>query len=131
MKKFLSSIALLAVLSSCSTIFNGGSQTVLANPSNVNDDNVIVDVTTPSGSYKTKLPATIVATPSTFSDLKIAVNDNCYEKNETIVKKSVTPSYWVNILIWPGLIVDALDGYMWKYDNQVMVPTTKLSSCKR
>ena len=130
MKKIILSLIAISFVSSCSTVFNGGSQTILANPSNVSDEGVVVDVTTTSGTYKTKLPATIVSAPSTFSDVRIEVSDKCYENTSVKVNKSVTPSYWVNILIWPGLIVDALDGYMWKYDNHVMVPTTK-TSCKK
>ena len=130
MKNLLACFILFA-LCSCATVFNGGSQTILANPSNVNDEGVVVNVTTTSGAYRTKLPATIVASPSTFSDVSIKVSDKCYEGTEIKVNKSVTPSYWVNILIWPGLIIDALDGYMWKYDSQTMVPTTKLDTCKK
>ena len=102
---------------------------MIANPSNVDAEGVVVDVTTSSGSYKTKLPATIISAPSTFSDVKIRVSDKCYENSEVKVRTGITPSYWVNILIWPGLIIDALDGYMWKFDSQTMVPTTKLDKC--
>lgn len=130
MKNILA-LTVLFLSCSCATVFNGGSQTILANPSNVNDEGAVVNVTTTSGAYRTKLPSTIVASPSTFSDVTIKVNDKCYESTEVVVGKSITPSYWVNILIWPGLIIDALDGYMWKYDSQVMVPTTRLDTCKK
>lgn len=131
MKKSLLILATLFAVSSCATMFNGGSQTILANPSNVSDEGVTVDVSTSSGSYKTKLPATIVSSPSTFSEVVIRVRDKCYEENQVQVKKSVTPSYWVNILIWPGLIIDAMDGYMWKFDSQVIIPTNKIANCKK
>jgi hypothetical protein len=128
MKK-LFTLSLFLAVCSCATVFNSGSQTMIANPSNVDAEGVVVDVTTSSGSYKTKLPATIISAPSTFSDVKIRVSDKCYENAEVKVRTGITPSYWVNILIWPGLIIDALDGYMWKFDSQTMVPTTKLDKC--
>ncbi len=32
------------------------------------------------------------------------------------LSKSIEPVYWVNILFWPGLIVDLATGKMFKYD---------------
>ncbi len=32
------------------------------------------------------------------------------------LNKSIEPVYWVNILFWPGLIVDIATGKMFKYD---------------
>lgn len=123
--------ALLIFASSCSTMFNGGSQTMLINPANPEDEGLVVTITSSSGTYRAKLPATVVSTPSTFSDVTVQVTDKCYEKNQIIVNKSITPSYWVNLLIWPGLIIDALDGYMWKFDGQTLVQTSKISNCKK
>ena len=130
MKKFIVSFALL-IATSCASVFNGGSQTMLAHPSNPEDEGVVVTVTTSSGAYKSKLPATIISSPSTFSNVTIEVADKCYDKTETIVHKGVTPSYWVNLLIWPGFIIDALDGYMWKFDAQTVVPTNRISGCRK
>jgi CDP-glucose 4,6-dehydratase len=81
MKK-LFTLSLFLAVCSCATVFNSGSQTMIANPSNVDAEGVVVDVTTSSGSYKTKLPATIISAPSTFSDVKIRVSDKCYENVE-------------------------------------------------
>ena len=127
--KVLSVSALVLLLTSCATILNSGSQTIQALPTT--GDNVKVKITTPSGAYTTKLPTTIVAEPSSFYDVTIGVIDNCYEATITTAKKSITPAYIVNILFWPGLIVDALTGSMWKYNNTVSVTTVpKSGECK-
>jgi hypothetical protein len=130
MKK-LSILTILFFISSCASIFNSGNQTMLAHPTNPEDEGVVVNVNTSSGTYKAKLPATIISAPSTFSDVTVQVADKCYEKTEVVINKSVTPSYWVNIIIWPGLIIDALDGYMWKFDSQTIVPTSRIDGCKK
>lgn len=122
--------ASILTLSGCSTMFNGGSQTILATTSNP-DLKPKVDITTPSGTYQTNLPATIVATPSTSRDVSITVADPCYEHTTMIVNKSVTPSYWANIFNLYGFGIDAITGDMWKYDNQVMVPLQKRSECNK
>ncbi|MCL9780269.1 hypothetical protein M9194_02335 [Vibrio sp. S4M6] len=115
-------ISVLA-LAGCSTMFNSGSQTILAKTSN--DAKPKVDITTPSGTYQTTLPTTIVAVPSTNTEVSITVVDPCYDHATVVVKKSVTPSYWVNILNGWGFLIDAATGDMWKYDNNVMVPLKK------
>jgi hypothetical protein len=38
-------------------------------------------------------------------------------KTQTLtLNKSIQPLYWVNILIWPGLIIDLATGTMFRYD---------------
>ncbi|MBL7186294.1 MAG: PEGA domain-containing protein [Phycisphaerae bacterium] len=39
------------------------------------------------------------------------------DKTEThTLQKSIEPAYWVNILIWPGLLIDLATGKMYKYE---------------
>ncbi len=130
-KKTIYSLAIAALLATqaCSTVFNGGSQSLVANSAE-GEENIAITVTTPNGSYKSKLPTTIVTSPSSFNETQIAVSDNCYEETTMTVGKSVTPSFWANFL-W-GLAfpiamgVDYIDGHMWKMDQQVLVPVNKL-----
>lgn len=38
-------------------------------------------------------------------------------ESETVsLNKSIEPVYWVNILFWPGLIIDLATGKMFKYE---------------
>jgi hypothetical protein len=93
-------VIILCCTSSCATMFNSGSQTVQARSSQ-GKEGVAVDVVGSSGSYSAKLPLTIVEAPSTFAHLEIKVSDPCYNANQTRVSRSITPSYWANILVLP------------------------------
>jgi hypothetical protein len=124
----VTSIAILSI--SCATMFNSGSQTIRAIPTE-NVEGVPVIITTPDGSYESNLPTTIVASPSTFTNVTIEVKDSqCYESRTVKVRSSITPSFWANILIYPGFLIDPFTGAMWKYDNTVSVPLTMKSTCK-
>lgn len=130
MKKLLIlGVAVSAVmLSGCSTMFNGGSQTIVATSSNP-DQKVKVDVSTPNESYQTTLPATIVTSPSSNKEVTIKVDDKCFNSTSVTVNKSVTPSYWANLLNGWGFLIDYATGDMWKYDTKVLVPTEKKTDC--
>ena len=112
-------------LGGCSTMFNSGSQTIVATTTNGKE--VKVKITTPSGSYLGKIPSTIVAEPSSFHNVSIEVIDDCYDKSAVFVNSRVTPSYWANLLNYIGLFIDPLTGAMWKYDNQVTVQVTEIT----
>ena len=140
MKNFTQKITLLLAclcmltVQNCATIFNSGSQTVIAGSSE-EAENVSIEVKTPSGAYRSKLPATIVTSPSSFNDTSITVKDKCYEEVQLTVGKSVTPSFWANFL-WGfgfpiGMGLDFLTGSMWRMDNQTILPLDKKSNCKK
>ena len=38
------------------------------------------------------------------------------ETQSLAMNKNIEPVYWVNILFWPGLIIDLATGKMWKYE---------------
>jgi len=39
------------------------------------------------------------------------------DKTETLnLNRAIEPLYWVNILVWPGLIIDLATGKMYKYE---------------
>ncbi len=126
LKQIITFLFLSIMISSCATMFNSGSQTMLAKASG-NQEGIEVEVTTPSGSYSTKLPATIVAEPSSNDEVTIKVVDKCYDSMEKIVDKSVTPSFWLNTLnVYGGFILDWATGKMWKYDSNIIVPVNKI-----
>ena len=136
MKKLIIMISWFVVgmsLSSCATVFNSGSQTILAKSSN--DKPIEVVINTSNGTYSTKLPTTIVSEPNSFTKVSIEVKDACYEPITIMAGRSITPSYWVNILNYGvGYLVDYLTGTMWKYHNTILVPVTdkpdRPASCK-
>jgi hypothetical protein len=114
----------------CATIFNSGSQSFIAKASG-DREGVMVEITTPDGSYRSKLPTTVITTPSSFSSTKINVVDNCYQYTNLKVKKSITPSFWSNILLGGliGMTIDYFDGYMWKMEKMAIVPVTPNGRC--
>lgn len=120
-------------LQACSTIFNSGSQSIIASGSGDAESATII-VKTPNGSYKSKLPTTIVITPSSFDDTIIKVKDKCFEETSVKIRASVTPSFWANFLWFVGapiaMTIDVLDGSMWKMDQQVLVPLDRIKKCK-
>ena len=122
----------LLILQNCASIFNGGSQSVVATASG-DVDNVGVEVKTPDGAYRTKLPTTIVTSPSSFNDTNITIKDKCYDETSMKVNKSVTPSFWSNILIGGliGMSIDYFSGHMWKMDSHAVVPLNKKDDCKK
>ncbi|MBF0349974.1 MAG: hypothetical protein HQM11_03030 [SAR324 cluster bacterium] len=127
--------ALLAgsmMLSSCSTMFNSGSQTIIARSTD-GSEGIKVEVSSSTGSYPTKLPATLAAEPS-HSGVSIRVVDQCYDSTIVTVNQSITPSFWANFLwisgFWLGMGVDAVTGKLWKYDNNVAVPVNKKAECE-
>ena len=65
------------LFTNCSTMFNSGSQTIRVMTNNEKQD-IRATITTKSRSYQTKVPTTIVATPSSFQQVNISINDACY-----------------------------------------------------
>lgn len=118
-------------ISGCATMFNSGSQTIMARSTD-GSEGIKVEVASSSGAYPTKLPATISAEPS-HKGITIQVADRCYDSTRVDVNKSVTPSFWANLLwgyAFPiGMGVDAITGKMWKYDYNVAVPVNKRQEC--
>ena len=112
-------------------MFNSGSQSISVVGGN-GEEGIAIQVTTPDGVYRSKLPATVITTPSTFSPTEIKVVDKCYDEITVRINKSVTPSFYANIFNYCiGCIVDPLTGAMWKMNNHTVVPLTKRDSCRR
>ena len=121
MKYFV--IIIIFVVSSCSTMFNNGSQSFQVRSSN--SEKVKINVSTPDGTYDTATPATIVTSPSSFQNVVVKVIDECYEPTTLTVNKGITPSYWANIFNIYGFFIDPFAGTMWKYDLQTNIPVSK------
>jgi len=108
MKKVVVMVTLVAVLFSqgCCSIFTSGSQ--------------IISVDSKPEGAKVKVGPHAGVTPYkvTLPRGKDYIIEASYEKKtETVnLTKSIEPVYWVNILFWPGLIVDIVTGDMFKYE---------------
>ncbi len=122
MKKEISlGLVLTFLISGCSTMYNSGSQSIRV----FGKEGTKVLVTTPDGTYDSKLPTTVVAEPG-WEDVTVKVDDGKYEPSSNKVGKSITPSFWANILNGGlGMLVDLGTGKLWKYDNNIQVQVTE------
>lgn len=129
MRKILLVLSVLSMLfgSGCSTLVNSDNQVAYVSTSN-GDKDVEVVVTNAAGTMKMRVPGNVVIPPST-SPTVIRVDDPRYEPVTITVGRSITPSYFVNVLFfWPGLLIDPMTGAMWKNDTQVLIPLNKKSN---
>ena len=106
-------------LSGCATIFNGGNQNIhLSAPDN---KQVKVVVSNAGNQYERVLPSTIIAVHD-MDSVSIMVKGAGYRDAIYVVPKSITPSFWVNVLFWPGFLLDLATGNMWKYPTNYTIP---------
>jgi hypothetical protein len=126
--KLLLLLSTLIASTGCSTMFNGGTQNIRAYSSD-EQEGIEVMVDSGSGMYKTKLPANI-STVASSEEVTIRVVDDCYEHSMTNVDKSITASYWANILNFWGFFIDVGTGKMWNYNDTVYVYGDMKEECK-
>ena len=103
----------ICMLLICSFVFNSGCCSIFTSgPQTINIDSVPQGADVKVGPHKGKTPFTV--TLPRGKDYIITAKYG--EKTETLtLEKSIEPAYWVNILIWPGLLVDVATAKMWKY----------------
>lgn len=125
------------VLSSCASMFNSGDQVVqlrFRRNSDVEAEKIRVIIKTPKNEYEDTVPGEYKGTPYVFGRITVTVAERCYEKTSQNIRENVTPSYWLNILGLWGLFFDPLTGYMWKYDDQLVVelkPVANFDECMK
>lgn len=108
MKQKVTWLTIISLLlnSGCCSLFLSGQETVSVN-------------STPEGA-QVKIGPYKGVTPYTVSiprgkDYTIEVKKG--EKTETLaLNRTIEPIYWINILLWPGLIIDLATGKMFKYE---------------
>ena len=113
----------------CATLNNRGAQTLIANATD-QEQGIQIEVITSDGAYLSTLPNTIVGR-SSWSGITINVVDECYEKTSYDVSRSISRSYWANIIFLYGFLIDPLTGYWWNYEDHARVPVTKKTACSK
>jgi hypothetical protein len=90
----------------CCSIFTPGPQTisVASKPTGAN-----VKI----GTYKGTTPYQVSIPRGKDYVIEASFNSKTQTQN---LNKSIEPIYWVNILFWPGLIIDLATGNMFKYE---------------
>lgn len=89
----------------CCSIFTSGDQLVSV-------DSIPQGADVKIGPYKGTTPYTVKIPRG--KDYVITVKNGSQTETLTL-EKSIEPVYWVNVLIWPGLLIDLGTGKMWKY----------------
>lgn len=129
MNKIVLSLMGIMLLSGCSTIIEGSTQTV--NFSTGMDKQIHAVITSSGGTMPVILPQALAVNKSS-NDLVINIKDgNCVLPSTTIVKSHLNPWFWGNI-IFGGLIgstTDSASGAAWEYDNNILVNVALKDGC--
>ena len=129
MKKLLSLCSIVLALSGCATVFSGTTQTihvqVIEKPNNNLSEGVSCTLMDNTGSTQ----------PLTGNPAKVKISRNgpatitCkkpgYTQINTMVGDSFNSVTLVNVLFWPGFIVDALSGSYKKYPSHYVITMEK------
>lgn len=130
MNKIVLSLMGIMLLSGCSTIIEGSTQTV--NFSTGMDKQIHAVITSSGGTMPVILPQALAVNKSS-NDLVINIKDgNCVLPSTTIVKSHLNPWFWGNI-IFGGLIgstTDSASGAAWEYDNNILVNVALKDGCQ-
>ena len=130
MNKIVLSLTGIMLLSGCSTIIEGSTQTV--NFSTGMDKQIHAVITSSGGTMPVILPQALAVNKSS-NDLVINIKDgNCVLPSTTIVKSHLNPWFWGNI-IFGGLIgstTDSASGAAWEYDNNILVNVALKDGCQ-
>ena len=118
---------LLGILStSCATILNSGTQEVHLQPSN-SKLNPLVRIESNNHNSTTRLPYTLNV-KSSHQNIKVTVVDPEYEEASVSSNKSITTSFYMNVLLLPfggigllGFLIDVLTGNLYDYDDNLYV----------
>jgi len=130
MLTFIICFPMVAMLGGCATIFSGSSQTLQVKAVDCKTNEPLegcrVTVTDGSGGM-----STVTGNPGTVSVSRGAGNVlvNCqkpgYKQLNTAVGDSFNPVTLVNVLFWPGFLVDGLTGAYKKYPSHYVVAMEK------
>lgn len=106
--------SVMCVLLSMAVVFNSGCCSIFTSgPQTVSVESVPQGAKVKIGQYKGVTPYQV-----SIPRGKDYVIEATYEgKSQTAtLHKSIEPVYWLNIIIWPGLIIDLATGQMFKYE---------------
>ena len=106
-------LAAFVVSSGCATLFSGTDDeiTFTSEPSGAQ---VIID-----GINVGTTPTTIEVDRPGFEDTDVTIQLDGYEPRTFELDKEFNNTAILNIFIWPGFVVDALTGALYKYDKKL------------
>ena len=102
----VSTLVMLIFSQGCCSIFTSGSQTISVNSK---PEGAKVKI----GPYKGVTPYDVSVPRGKDYVIEATLDSSTQTQN---LNKSIEGVYWVNILFWPGLIIDLATGKMFKYE---------------
>jgi hypothetical protein len=99
-------IATLFLNSGCCSIFTSG-------PQKISVDSKPQGAKVKIGQYKGMTPYEVWMPRGKDYVIEVTYGN---KTDSQALGKSIEPVYWVNILLWPGLIIDLATGSMFRYD---------------
>jgi hypothetical protein len=129
LKRFIACLAVLA-LSGCATVFTGSTNNVQMRvvdaESNELIQNVKCSVTDSDGIVYllSSNPGQIIATKGKGT-LRVDCKKPGYTQQNMGIAQTINGVTFVNVLFWPGFIVDAVTGNMHKYPANVTIQMKK------
>jgi len=101
--------ALLAVL-----IFTQGCCSIFTpNPQTISVDSKPQGAKVRIGSFKNKTPCRALLPRGKDYVIEVSYGK---DTQTAVLNKNIEPIYWVQVLFWPGLIIDLATGKMYKYE---------------
>ena len=134
MKKIFFIFSILS-LSGCATVFTGTSQTVNMKVEDAESKELLSGASctvtdTEGGQYSLNGNPGIVRVSKGFGPLTVNCKKKGYTQQNTMVGSSFSGVTLVNILFWPGFLVDGATGACKKYPSHYVINMEKTSSAK-
>lgn len=130
LKRFVAFLAIFAV-SGCATVFTGSTSNVQIRvvdaESNELINNVKCSATDNDGMVYliSSNPGNIIATKGKGA-LRVECKKSGYEQQNMGITQNINGVTFINVLFWPGFIVDAVTGSMHKYPANATIQMKKL-----
>lgn len=112
MRSSLLSLLCIVALSGCATIFSGTDDDITFRSEPPGAQVIIDDIAVGT------TPTTVEVDRPGFGDTDVTVQLDGYEPRTFELDKEFNNTSIINLLIWPGFIIDALTGAIYKYDKK-------------
>ena len=123
MRNYSFLILLVFFASSCASMFGESQQMITIETSNGEKAKAVV--TTPDATYKKEIPTQLTINKG-WGDVRIQVDDPCYQSNSVEVGWGIEPAFWLNIFNgYIGWFIDVATGSFWEYESTAVVELNK------
>jgi len=131
--RLISSISIILSVTSCGTVFSGTTQPIhikaidVANNADLEGARCVV-LAGDSASYTVATNPGIVTVKRGAGDLQVTCKKEGYKQSTVLVGDSFNVVTLVNVIFWPGALVDLATGAYKKYPSHYLVHMEKISA---